>query len=196
MVALLACGWFGSVLAGGVVEPWRGDVPDRDPAALLAAFIQADAWGLQTSSEYWPLVKRFTVWEDGPGWDASSIIESARILDRKDSPGRVVFTLRYRKLAEMHADGEGKPVLDAVKPAWEDARFILEQQAGTGRWRIVEPQSHPHLSVGYALAVVLPDWCGPGLCRGSKAARLLGQWQATCAVSPIAINRTCGAGAK
>ena len=78
--------------------PWTGAIPGNDPGDLLKAFIQADAWGLQTGG-HWSLVKQFATWTDGPGWDSSAVIESAEILHRRDLGAATEITVRMRKLA-------------------------------------------------------------------------------------------------
>ncbi len=188
-----------TIVAGAAdAEPsassWPWPIPDREPTALLTAFIQADAWGLQSSGHDWPLVKRFTTWEDGPGWDRSAIVESAEIVGRKEDGRRSELTVRYRKLAELSTDGAGKPVIDETVASWESVTFVLEKQTGTAAWRLIEPQDGPRLSVGYALDVLLPRWCGPDACRTSPAYRLLSRRQQACPPSPIPLNRTCAAG--
>ena len=176
------------------VPPWTGVVPGNTPGDLLKAFIQADAWGLQTGG-HWSLVKQFATWTDGPGWDSSAVIESAEILDRRDLGAATEITVRMSKLGDLGTDDSGMPRLDASTAGVVTRRFVLaavrEIGAKDARWKIVEPQDGPHLSVGYALNVLLPRWCDKRDCTNNDAFRALSVRQATCAPSAIAINRNC-----
>jgi hypothetical protein len=178
--------------------PWSGPVPDNDPGALLGAFMRADAQGLQLSSDYWPLVTRFAVWEDGPGWDTSAVVEWAEVSQRRDSASRSVITVRMRKIGDLHADGDTMPVLDTSTAGIETRTFILRNvgKGGQTHWKIVKPQDGPHIGVDYALMKVLPDWCGKRDCRKTAAYRILLEHQEACPSSPIQLNRTCNAGNK
>jgi len=173
--------------------PWSGPVPANGPAALLEAFLLADAQGLQLSSDNWPLVTEFTTWEDGPGWDTSTIIEWAEVAGHHDSGDRSEITVRMRKIGELHSDGYGMPVLDTSTAGMETRKFILQNvgKGGAIRWKIVEPQDGPHLAVDYALMKILPDWCGKQDCSKTKAYRVLRERQQACPSSPIRLNRTC-----
>ena len=155
----------------------------------MTAFIRADAWGLQTSSDYWPLVTQMAVWEDGPGWDTSTVVESAEIVGRSVAKNKAEFTVRYRTLGEIHADGDYRPVLDRSGAGVETKVFKLTKVKG--RWKIVEPQDQPHLSVGFVLHRQIPDWCSRNGCPENPAQRFLLDQETRCAPSPIPINRTC-----
>lgn len=172
-------------------------VPDSDPVALVEAFLKADAQGLQSSSENWPLVTRFTTWLDGPGWDTSTVVEGAEIADRRLSGRRAEIAVRMRKIGELHADGENMPVLESAGETLVTRRFVLEN-VGKGEephWRIVEPHDGPYLAVDFVLTKVLPNWCGERGCRKTEAYRVLQQHQDVCPPSSIVLNRRCeGAG--
>lgn len=188
--------------AGATINPapWTGEVPGNDPVALVSAFIRADAWGLQTGG-HWPLVTQFATWTDGPGWDTSAVVETAEIVDHRDSganPGsKAEVTVRMRKLGNLGTDGAGMPTFDASTAAVVTRRFVLTDVRAPGakdaHWKIVEPQDGPHESVDHALKVLLPRWCGKRDCAGTEAYRVLTARQAACAPSPIPINRSCGA---
>ena len=174
--------------------PWQGPVPDHDAQALLAAFIRADAWGLQTSSGTWPLVTRFTNWVDGPGWDTVSVVESAEIVGRRNNWRQAEITVRYRILGELHADGDMMPVLEPARKRDERVTYVLEDMGdGDARtaWKLLSPHDAPRLSVGYVMTVLLPRWCGKRDCRSTAAYRALAPRQAACAPSPIPLNRAC-----
>jgi hypothetical protein len=176
-------------------ESWPRPLPDHDPVEILQAFIQADAWGLQTGGS-WQLVMKFTTWEDGPGWDSSSIIESAQIVAVKRSGARAEIGVRYRKLGDLGTDGEGLPTLDVSAAGVETITFTLEDRGlpGARRWKIVGPQDGPRLSVGYAFDLLLPKWCARRDCRKNPAYQFLKKQQVACAASSIEINRSCGRG--
>lgn len=174
--------------------PWAGAVPDGDPAALVTAFIQADAWGLQTGS-HWPLVQTFTTWPDGPGWDFAMVVESAEIVSHRTHGAREEVVVLVKVLGRLASDGETMPVFDASRAGVTTRTFVLEN-VGAGaasgpRWKIVAPQDGPHVSVGYALGVRLPQWCGPRDCTGTAAFKALQRAQSSCAPSKIPLNRTC-----
>lgn len=173
--------------------PWAGPLPDSDPAALLAAYLRADAWGLQLSSENWPLVTRFTTWQDGPGWDTSAVVESAEIIGRRDLGKRAEVTVRVRKIGDLHGDGEMMPVLDTTTAGTVTRKFILENLGKNGEvhWKIVEPQDGPHLAVDYVLVDLIPAWCGKRDCRQTEAYRVLREHQDACPPSAIPLNRSC-----
>jgi hypothetical protein len=193
---------YSAVLSGGSVQkataatitpPWSGPVPDNDPAALLGAFMRADAQGLQVSSGNWPLVTAFATWEDGPGWDTSTIVEWAEVAEHHDLGKRSDITVRMRKIGDLHSDGDGMPVLDTSTAGMETRKFILQNvgKGGETHWKIVEPQDGPHLAVDYALMKILPDWCGKRDCTKTTAYRVLRERQQACPSSPIRLNRTC-----
>lgn len=178
---------------------WNGMVPGADPVELLKAFIQADAWGLQTGGQ-WPLVTQFTTWVDGPGWDSSAVVESAEIVDQRDLGGKMAITVRMRKLGDLGTDGVGMPQLDTSTAGVVTRRFVLADVRDAGakeaRWKIVEPQDGPHLTAGYVLSVLLPRWCGKRDCTNTAAFRTLSARQAACAPSAIPLNRSCAARTK
>lgn len=168
--------------------PWQGPLPN-DPRGVLAAFIRADAWGLQTSSAAWHWVGEMTVWQDGPGWDTTTLVDSAEIASPRIGRDEARFTVRYHSLGTVHTDGYGQPVLDTGSAGLEQKVFKLVRVQG--RWKVAEPQDQPHLSVGYVLGVQIPAWCGARDCSNNAAYRFLVEHQAACAASPIPLNRSC-----
>lgn len=174
-------------------KPWSGPLPDSDPVALVGAFMRADAWGLQLSSENWPLVTRFATWADGPGWDASAVVEWAEIASHRESGKRSEITVRMRKIGDLHADGDYMPVLDTSTAGTETRKFILENvgKGDQAHWKIVEPQDGPHIAVDYVLADLLPAWCGKRDCRKTAAYRILRERADACPSSPVPLNRSC-----
>jgi hypothetical protein len=193
VVAILFA-WLATTVQANEDVPWRGALPDQDATALLSAFVRADAWGLQTSSGLWPLVSRFTTWEDGPGWDTVTVVESAEIIGRRNNWRQAEITVRYRKLGELHADGDMLPVLDPATQPYERVTYVLEDKGDGDRrvaWKLLSPQLAPHLSVGYVMTVLLPRWCGNRDCRSTDAYRRIAHRHAACAPSPIPINRAC-----
>ena len=178
--------------------PWSGLIPDNDPSVLVGAFIRADAWGLQTSSDTWPLVQKFTTWVDSPGWDSSSVIEWAEGVDHRESGKDGENTVHMRKIGELHADGDMMPVLDTSTAGMVTRKFVLKNFGTDGEphWKIVEPHDGPYLSVGYALEVLLPRWCGKRDCTKTEAYRILHELQEACPSTPIQLNRSCRKPAK
>jgi hypothetical protein len=173
--------------------PWSGPLPDNDPVALVGAFIRADAWGLQLTSDTWPLVTKFTTWVDGPGWDTSTVIEWTEAIGHRESGRKAEVSVRMRTIGELHADGAMMPVLDTSTAGMVTRKFVLENtgSATEPHWKIVEPQDGPHVSVGYAIDVLLPNWCGKRDCRKTAAYRVLREHQDACPSTPIQLNRSC-----
>ena len=173
--------------------PWSGPLPDEDPTTLLTAFLRADAWGLQLSSEHWPLVTRFATWLDGPGWDESAVVESAAIVAHHIQGARAQIDVRMRVIGTLHADGEGMPVLDTSTAATVTRKFALENSGKNGEthWKIVAPQDGPHLAVDYVLLNLMPAWCGKRDCNRTEAFRVLHARQQVCPPSPVRLNRSC-----
>ena len=174
-------------------QPWAAAVPDGDPVALVRAYVQADAWGLQSGSEHWPLLQRFAVWQDGPGWDVSALVESAEIVSHHEDGRRAEVVVVMRKIGDLNADGEGLPVIETGTAGTIQRRFVVLNQgsAAAPRWRIAEPQDGPHLAVDFVLQKVLPGWKERDAYRATPAYRLLRERQAACPPSPITINRIC-----
>ena len=174
-------------------QPWPGKVPDNDPVALVRAFIEADAWGLQSSSEHWPLVQQFAVWQDGPGWDVSALVESAEIVSHHEDARRAEVVVVMRKIGDLNADGDNLPVIETGTAGTIQRRFVVINQgtAAAPRWRIAEPQDGPHLAVDFVLQQLLPGWADRSAYLATPAYRLLRERQAACSPSPIRLNRIC-----
>jgi len=194
-VCLAVCVLAVTFAARAAEEPWIGSVPDRDARELVTAFVKADAWGLLTG-DHWSLVQQFADWADAPGYDVAEVVESARIVSWREAGGKVRITVRYKVLGELNADGEGMPNWDTTNARVVTHMFDLRDLSvgrgeGESRWRIVESQAAPRISAGYALKVLLPQWCGKRDCGKTVAFRQLSRYQRACAVSPIPVNRDC-----
>ncbi len=147
-IATLICSTFAlAAEASNVLSP---SVPTNDPEELVKAFCQADNDGLFTSSAGWPLVQKFTVWEDGPGWDIGYVVKSFKtsLIENTGVIARVEVT--YDILGRLaHSRPDGGWTIDTADGGVRRIVYRLQQKHGV--WRIVEPQLPPHVSVKYAI---------------------------------------------
>lgn len=171
-ICLLAGMAFGrSPQAATLEEIARGELPSGDPVALVSLFIEADANGLQTSGEHWPLVQRFAIWQDAPGWDTVTVVTSARLLGSRIEGDVARVRVRYGVLGIMYEGEHGNPILEALPASAQEIEYTLERQGGV--WKIVAPQDGPRISIGHALEVRYARYCGTHDCEREPAIRAL-----------------------
>lgn len=171
-ICLLAVLAFGrSPQAATLGEIARGEPPSAEPVALVSLFIEADADGLQTSGEHWPLVQRFAIWQDAPGWDTVTVVTSARLLGSRIEGDVARVRVRYGVLGIMYEGEHGNPNLEALPATTQEIEYTLERQGGA--WKIVAPQDGPRISVRHALEVRYAKYCGAHDCEREPAIRAL-----------------------
>ena len=127
---------------------------DEDPRALIVQFVDADAQGLQTSSEYWPLVKRFTDWPDSPGWDFAFVAKSYKVGRVAISGNSATVPVTY-KLVGTRTSASSPMCPTGVCKALE--RAMAKQTIITyhlkkvdARWVVEGPQNGPIVNVRFA----------------------------------------------
>lgn len=175
----------GSVSARSLAALQKGPLPDRDPGALVAAYVEADADGLQTSSENWPLVRRFAVWEDGPGWDTVTIVTAAKVHKAQLRHGRATVRVRYDIFGTLYDDGDYNPVLKPPRSKSRTVTFRLIQRHG--RWKIVAPQDGPRVGIAQLLDERYATYCREHDCAANRAIAAL---RAERARHPFAVTRS------
>ncbi len=117
----------GALHAASLEEIANGQLPVLDPVALVSLFVEADADGMQTSGEHWPLVRRFTVWLDAPGWDTVTVVTLARVLGARIEGDAASFRVRYGVLGIMYEGEHGNPILEPLASRVQEFDYTLEQ---------------------------------------------------------------------
>jgi hypothetical protein len=149
----------------------NGALPSGDPTALVAAFVDADANGLQTSSEYWPLVRRFAVWEDGPGWDTVTIVTAATVHAAQLRGRRATVRVQYAVFGTLHDDGDYNPVLKSARNRMQNITYrLIKQQGG---WKIVAPQDGPRVVITQLLDDRYVEYCRQRDCATNRVIQAL-----------------------
>lgn len=159
------------VFAAPLAELLKGALPNGDPTALIAAFVDADANGLQTSSDYWPLVQRFAVWEDGPGWDTVSIVTSATVHAARRSGHKATVRVQYAVFGTLYDDGDYNPVLKPVRARTRNITYRLVQTKEG--WKIVAPQDGPRVGIAQLLDDRYADYCRQHDCASNQVIQAL-----------------------
>lgn len=153
--------------------------PDDDPCQLVEAFIAADSEGMQTSSEYWPLVQRFTDWKDGPGYDEVTVVRSYDINSLSVNDNGASVSVTYEVIGRMYQTGNSScpsgycQQIDSTVKGRQSVVFLLRTD-GT-RWWIASPSEGPKISVqvAYRWVTESKDNCRQGICAKDPVAKLL-----------------------
>lgn len=114
------------------------------PAAVVAAYIEADGEGKALDSDSAGSVLRYTNWEDAPGWDSASVIESYDIGEVATTGNKASVRIKYNVLGQL------SEFTYTQKPAEEQVVFNLKK--ADGLWKIGSPQLPPHLTVEGAVS--------------------------------------------
>jgi hypothetical protein len=152
---------------------------DEDPQALVAQFVEADAQGLQTSSEDWPLVQRFTNWTDGPGWDFVLVAKSHAIGRATVAGEAATVPVTYHlvgtlsSIASTACPGGACNSLEQPKAKQLTVNYRLKKTDST--WVIEAPQSAPVVNAAFAYKHAMQNRsaCLKGKCASDPVVRVL-----------------------
>jgi hypothetical protein len=152
---------------------------DEDPQALVAQFVEADAQGLQTSSEYWPLVQRFTNWTEGPGWDFVLVAKSHETGRATVAGDAATVPVTYHlvgtlsSIASTACPGGACNSLEQPKVKMQTVTYQLKRTYS--RWVIEAPQSAPIVDTAFAYKHAMQDSsaCLKGKCASDPVVRAL-----------------------
>jgi hypothetical protein len=163
ITAMLLVTGAGAARADTLAEMKAGKLPTGNPQALVRDFVDADAQGLQTSSDHWPLVRRFAVWADGPGWDTVTIVTEVEIGYAKIHGKRATVPVRYTVFGMLYDDGDFNPVLKPARKTTQKVTFRLVRRRDG--WKIVAPQDGPRVSIPQLLDDRYKDYCETHDCK-------------------------------
>jgi hypothetical protein len=122
------------------------------PAAVVAAYIEADGEGRALCSDTLERLRQYTKWTESPDWNHLVVTKSYDIGavgwdSEKARDGDTAFVeITYHVLGRL--DG----LKFTAGPAKEEVCFDLVKTKG--RWKIVEPKLPPHPNVGTAIALL------------------------------------------
>jgi hypothetical protein len=114
------------------------------PAAVVAAYIEADGAGKALDSDTVPLVLKYTTWKEAPGWDSCAVIKSYEIGEVAATAGKASVQITYQVAGQLSL------LSYTAKPAKEEVSFDVVKTKG--KWKIVSPQLAPHLTATAAIA--------------------------------------------
>jgi hypothetical protein len=112
------------------------------PAAVVAAYIEADGEGKALSSDTSSQVLQYTTWPEAPGWDSMAVIKSYDIGEVGRTGNEANVQITYTVVGQLEGFNY------TAKPAKEAVDFELVKTKG--KWKIASPQLPPHLTVAGA----------------------------------------------
>lgn len=103
----------------------------------LDTYLRLDSEGKGLSSDGFQELKKYTLWEEAPGWDTVTVIGGYSIdsLQTADTRGKASVT--YKRLGVLSSRFEPSGP--------ETVTYFLRQDKGT--WRVDGPQLMPHVSL-------------------------------------------------
>jgi hypothetical protein len=116
------------------------------PAAVVAAYIEADDAGKALDGDTAGQVLKYTTWEDAPGWDSLAVIKSYDIGEVGYDESKASVQITYHLLGQLTGSAF------TAKKADETISFELRKVKG--QWKIEKPQLPPHLDVASAMTVL------------------------------------------
>jgi hypothetical protein len=113
------------------------------PAAVVAAYVEADGAGMALDSTTAGQVLKYTTWEDAPGWDSFAVIKSYDIGEVGYDESKASVQITYHLLGQLAGSAF------TAKKTEESVSFELQKVKG--QWKIEKPQLSPHLEADSAI---------------------------------------------
>ncbi len=105
---------------------------------VVQKFCRLDAAGKRLSSDFHDLIQPLVSWEEEPGWDVLTRIQSFKIVQEEDSGSSARVKVIYEVTAVPDDTGN-------MIPTRQKEEVIYTLKPIKGRWRITEPQLMPHV---------------------------------------------------
>jgi len=122
------------------------DTYPATPEGVVETYCQVDFNG---GGDYWNRIKKYTVWEDAPGWDTTILVLGYNVRKIKEDNNRAQVIVEYYTVGEYYWDAIG-PVFKEIKKK-EVLIFKLIKKDKV--WKIENPQEPPHLNDGVLILV-------------------------------------------
>ncbi|WP_041245444.1 hypothetical protein [Geotalea uraniireducens] len=145
IVILLVCYVSSLSVFGDQANPNHGKTQSYPltPEGVVEAYCLESFNGAGLSSDTWVKIQKYTVWEDGPGWDTAVVVSNYKITKIRESSNTAEIKVEYEIIADLPADIRGfKLTTDRLSVA-----FLYKLIKQEGHWKIKSPQEPPHISI-------------------------------------------------